>query len=178
MSINNWFKSSIIALGLSQVNLSLATAQVSNNLTAPKHKAEFVIVIGVDPIEWNFDAFDRLGIRNLLEVQVPYLREKFDSIGINLRVEKAGISQKLSELISRSTTVGLIWIGHGDRGVLKLFLTQYFLYKITLSKKSEIKVFKDGKSASFSNYEDMPEKVIKIYKNADEINPDYFEKAE
>lgn len=40
-----------------------------------------------------------------------------------------------------------------------------------------IELFKDGKSASFFNYEDVPEKALNICKNADEVNPDYFDKA-
>ena len=50
-------------------------------------------------------------------------------------------------------------------GLMKIFLTQFFLYKITVAKKSEIKFTKEGKSASYSNYEDNAEKVINIYKN-------------
>jgi hypothetical protein len=89
-----------------------------------------------------------------------------------MNIDYQFITEKLSTVIWHSALLVSVV------GVLKLFLTQYFLYKITLSKKSEIKVFKDGKSASFSNYEDVPEKVINIYKNAEEINPDYFDKAE
>lgn len=62
-------------------------------------------------------------------------------------------------------------------GLLKIFLTQYFLYKITVAKKSEIKFTKNEKSASYSNYEDQPEKVINIYKNLDDDSDDFFNKA-
>lgn len=61
-------------------------------------------------------------------------------------------------------------------GLMKIFLTQYFLYKITVAKKSEIKMTKNEKTASYSNYEDQPEKVINIYKNLDD-NDDIFNKA-
>lgn len=50
-------------------------------------------------------------------------------------------------------------------GLAKVFLINYFLYKITMAKKSEIKFTREGKSASYSNYEDNAEKVINIYKN-------------
>jgi len=59
-------------------------------------------------------------------------------------------------------------------GILKIFLTQYFLYKITVAKKSEIRFSKNGKSASYSNYEDNAEKVINIYKNVDADDDDVF----
>ncbi len=59
-------------------------------------------------------------------------------------------------------------------GVLKIFLTQYFLYKITVAKKSEIRFSKNGKSASYSNYEDNAEKVINIYRNVDADDDDVF----
>ncbi len=62
-------------------------------------------------------------------------------------------------------------------GLLKLFLTQYFLYKITVAKKSEIKFTREGKSASYSNYEDQAEKVINIYKNLDDAEDDFFKKS-
>lgn len=62
-------------------------------------------------------------------------------------------------------------------GLLKLFLTQYFLYKITMAKKSEIRFTKNEKSASYSNYEDQPEKVINIYKNLDDEEDDFFKKS-
>lgn len=62
-------------------------------------------------------------------------------------------------------------------GLLKIFLTQYFLYKITVAKKSEIKFTREGKSASYSNYEDQPEKVINIYKNLDDVDEDFFKKS-
>lgn len=62
-------------------------------------------------------------------------------------------------------------------GVLKLFLTQYFLYKITVAKRSEIRFTKNEKSASYSNYEDQPEKVINIYKNLDDADEDLFKKT-
>lgn len=61
-------------------------------------------------------------------------------------------------------------------GLMKIFLTQYFLYKITVAKKSEIKLTKNEKTASYSNYEDQPEKVINIYKNLDD-DEDIFNKA-
>jgi hypothetical protein len=61
-------------------------------------------------------------------------------------------------------------------GLLKIFLTQYFLYKITVAKKSEIKLTREGKSASYSNYEDNAEKVINIYKNLDDAD-DLFKKS-
>lgn len=61
-------------------------------------------------------------------------------------------------------------------GLMKIFLTQYFLYKITVAKKSEIKLTKNEKTASYSNYEDQPEKVINIYKNLDD-DDDIFNKA-
>lgn len=59
-------------------------------------------------------------------------------------------------------------------GILKIFLTQFFLYKITVAKKSEIRFSKNGKSASYSNYEDNAEKVINIYKNLDADDDDVF----
>ncbi|MCB9025457.1 MAG: hypothetical protein H6625_03995 [Bdellovibrionaceae bacterium] len=59
-------------------------------------------------------------------------------------------------------------------GVLKIFLTQYFLYKITVAKKSEIRFSKNGKTASYSNYEDNAEKVINIYRNVDADDDDVF----
>jgi len=62
-------------------------------------------------------------------------------------------------------------------GLLKIFLTQYFLYKITVAKKSEIKLTREGKSASYSNYEDNAEKVINIYKNLDDADDDLFKKS-
>lgn len=62
-------------------------------------------------------------------------------------------------------------------GLLKIFLTQYFLYKITVAKKSEIRFTKNEKSASYSNYEDQPEKVINIYKNLDDADEDFFKKS-
>ncbi len=62
-------------------------------------------------------------------------------------------------------------------GVLKIFLTQYFLYKITVAKKSEIRFSREGKSASYSNYEDNAEKVINIYKNLDNSDDDFFNKS-
>lgn len=62
-------------------------------------------------------------------------------------------------------------------GLIKLFLTQYFLYKITVAKKSEIKFTREGKSASYSNYEDNAEKVINIYKNLDNADEDFFNKS-
>lgn len=69
------------------------------------------------------------------------------------------IVEKLSDVIWHSAILVSVV------GVLKIFLTQYFLYKITVAKKSEIKFVKNGKTASFSNYEDQAEKVINIYKN-------------
>lgn len=62
-------------------------------------------------------------------------------------------------------------------GLLKVFFTQYFLYKITVAKKSEIRFTKNGKTASYSNYEDQAEKVINIYKNVDADDDDFFNKA-
>lgn len=62
-------------------------------------------------------------------------------------------------------------------GLIKIFLTQYFLYKITVAKKSEIKFTREGKSASYSNYEDNAEKVINIYKNLDNADEDFFNKS-
>ncbi len=62
-------------------------------------------------------------------------------------------------------------------GLLKIFLTQYFLYKITVAKKSEIRFTKNEKSASYSNYEDQPEKVINIYKNLDDAEENFFKKS-
>lgn len=62
-------------------------------------------------------------------------------------------------------------------GLLKIFLTQYFLYKITVAKKSEIKFTREGKSASYSNFEDNAEKVINIYKNLDDADDDLFKKS-
>lgn len=59
-------------------------------------------------------------------------------------------------------------------GLLKVFMINYFLYKITIVKKSEIRFTKNGKSASFSNYEDQAEKVINIYKNVDADEDDIF----
>lgn len=59
-------------------------------------------------------------------------------------------------------------------GLLKVFMINYFLYKITMAKKSEIRFTKNGKSASFSNYEDQAEKVINIYKNVDADEDDVF----
>ena len=62
-------------------------------------------------------------------------------------------------------------------GLIKIFLTQYFLYKITVAKRSEIKFTREGKSASYSNYEDQAEKVINIYKNLDTADDDFFNKS-
>ncbi len=62
-------------------------------------------------------------------------------------------------------------------GLLKLFLTQYFLYKITVAKKSEIRLTREGKTASYSNYEDNAEKVINIYKNLEDTDDDLFKKS-
>lgn len=62
-------------------------------------------------------------------------------------------------------------------GLLKIFLTQYFLYKITVAKKSEIKLTREGKTASYSNYEDNAEKVINIYKNLEDADDDLFKKS-
>ncbi len=52
-------------------------------------------------------------------------------------------------------------------GLAKVFMINYFLLKITQAKKSEIKFSKNGKTASFSNFEDQPEKVINIYRTID-----------
>lgn len=93
---------------------AFAIEQSSTSLTPKKRRPEFVIVIGVDPMEWNFDPNDWLGVRNLISQQVPYLRKKFDAIGIDLRVQKHGLAQILADELSKSSTVGLIWIGHGD----------------------------------------------------------------
>lgn len=62
-------------------------------------------------------------------------------------------------------------------GLLKLFLTQYFLYKITVAKKSEIRFSKNGKTASYSNYQDQAEKVINIYRSVDADDDDFSDKA-
>ena len=62
-------------------------------------------------------------------------------------------------------------------GLLKILLTQYFLYKITVAKKSEIKLTRNGKTASYSNYEDNAEKVVSIYKNLENIDDDFFNKS-
>lgn len=59
-------------------------------------------------------------------------------------------------------------------GLAKVFLINYFLYKITMAKKSEIRFSKNGKSASYSNYEDNAEKVINIYKSVDADEDDIF----
>lgn len=59
-------------------------------------------------------------------------------------------------------------------GLAKVFLINYFLYKITMAKKSEIRFSKNGKSASYSNYEDNAEKVINIYKSVDADENDIF----
>ncbi len=59
-------------------------------------------------------------------------------------------------------------------GLTKVFLINYFLYKITMVKKSEIRFTKNGKTASYSNYEDHAEKVINIYKNVDDDDDDIF----
>lgn len=75
---------------------------------------------------------------------------------------------KLSDVIWHSAVLVSIV------GVLKIFLTQYFLYKITVAKRSEIKFVRNGKTASFSNYEDQAEKVINIYKNTEADEDDIF----
>lgn len=62
-------------------------------------------------------------------------------------------------------------------GLTKVFLINYFLYKITMAKKSEIKFTKNGKSASYSNYQDQAEKVINIYKNLEDVDDDFSDKA-
>lgn len=62
-------------------------------------------------------------------------------------------------------------------GLAKVFLINYFLYKITMVKKSEIRFTKNGKTASYSNYEDQAEKVINIYKNVDVDDDDLSDKA-
>ena len=46
-----------------------------------------------------------------------------------------------------------------------------------MAKKSEIRFTKNEKSASYSNYEDHPEKVINIYKNLDDEEDDFFKKS-
>ena len=46
-----------------------------------------------------------------------------------------------------------------------------------MAKKSEIKLTREGKTASYSNYEDNAEKVINIYKNLDDANEDLFKKS-
>ncbi len=78
---------------------------------------------------------------------------------------------KLSDVIWHATLV------ISAVGLLKIFCMQYFLYKITVAKKSEIKYTKEGKTASYSNYEDQAEKVINIYKNLDGKDDDFFNKA-
>lgn len=81
------------------------------------------------------------------------------------------ITERLSDVIWHSAVLISVV------GILKLFLTQYFLYKITVAKKSEIRFTREGKSASYSNYEDQPEKVINIYKNLDDADEDFFKKS-
>lgn len=62
-------------------------------------------------------------------------------------------------------------------GLTKVFLINYFLYKITMAKKSEISFTKNGKKASYTNYEDQAEKVISVYKNLDPDEDDLFNKS-
>ena len=62
-------------------------------------------------------------------------------------------------------------------GLAKVFMINYFLYKLTVAKKSEIRFTKNGKSASFSNYEDQAEKVINIYKSVDPDDDDFNRSA-
>jgi cell division protein FtsN len=52
-------------------------------------------------------------------------------------------------------------------GLAKVFMINYFLLKITQAKKTEIKFSKNGKTASYTNFEDQPEKVIRLYKQLD-----------
>lgn len=57
-------------------------------------------------------------------------------------------------------------------GILKLLITNWFLYKITVSKRTEIRC-QDGersKTVSYSHYNENPDDAIKIFKNVD-----YFE---
>lgn len=78
---------------------------------------------------------------------------------------------KLSDVIWHSAIlVSLV-------GLMKIFLTQYFLYKITVAKKSEIKLTRNGKTASYSNYEDQAEKVVNIYKNLESVDEEHFDKS-
>lgn len=63
------------------------------------------------------------------------------------------------------------------RWLAETFLTPYFLYKITVAKKSEIKLTREGKTASYSNYEDQAEKLISIYKNIEDAGEDFFKKS-
>lgn len=81
------------------------------------------------------------------------------------------IVDKLSDVIWHSAIlVSLV-------GLMKIFLTQYFLYKITVAKKSEIRITRNGKTASYSNYEDQAEKVVNIYKNLESVDDDLFNKS-
>lgn len=81
------------------------------------------------------------------------------------------IVSKLSDVIWHSAVLIAVV------GLLKIFLTQYFLYKITVAKKSEIRLTRNGKTASYSNYEDQAEKVVNIYKNLESVDDDFFNKS-
>lgn len=60
--------------------------------------------------------------------------------------------------------------------LLKLGITQWFLVRLAQVKTSKIIVRNNEKTASFHKPEDG-EKVIQIFKNADDIEPDFFDKS-
>lgn len=79
------------------------------------------------------------------------------------------------EVIEKMSEIGLrISILIAFVGLAKVFMINFFLLKITQAKKSEIKFSKNGKTASFSSFEDQPEKVINIYRTIDNDEDDLF----
>lgn len=60
--------------------------------------------------------------------------------------------------------------------MVRLFISQWFLVKLAQAKTSKIIVRANEKTASFHNPEDGG-KVIQIFKNADNIDIDYFDKS-
>ena len=60
--------------------------------------------------------------------------------------------------------------------LLKLGISQWFLVKLAEVKTSKIIVRSNEKTASFHKPEEG-EKVIQIFKNADDIDTDFFDKS-
>lgn len=59
---------------------------------------------------------------------------------------------------------------------IRLLISQWFLVKLAQVKTSKIIVRNNEKTASFHKPEDG-ENVIQIFKNADDIEPDFFDKS-